>query len=433
MKTGSTNFSTLLIAASAWLAAGCFAAAEAPTLSQEQVIAAVLAENATLKSAAAKWAAMKERVPQARAWDDPMSGVKLERFGTTSFNRYSDAEWMVSQALPLSGKNLSRGRAAEAEARAAYEDVRRVRLDVVAKTRAAYFRLGNAYAQLALNRKNQGLLVQFVEISKAKYETGGRSQADVLAAQTDESKLQQERVRLEQELSAQQSALNVLMNRPATAPLGTPAALAFKPSRWTAAELEPLILGQRPEVTAAERIIAAEQAKLQLAHRQWIPDPQVLVEARHLRGSSDTFTEYNTAVFFSIPWVNFKKYSSGVREAEQSVEGARRTHEAAKTGALGMLRDQLAKISSLAQQYQLSRDKIVPLAAQTVETLEAGYRTDISNYLEVITAQRILREAEAAASAQLAEYLAALAELEAVVGIDDKRAMTKVSPRNSKK
>ena len=415
-----------------WLFAPRMLAAERD-LSELQIIREVLAANPTLKASVAKWAAMKERVPQARAWDDPMTGVKLERFGTTSFSHYSDAEWMVSQTLPLSGKNLSRGRVAEAEARAAYEDVRRVRLDVVAKTRAAYIRLGNAYAQLALNRKNQGLLVQFVEVSKAKYEVGARSQADVLAAQTDASRLEQERVRIEQELSAQQSALNVLMNRPATAPLGQPAALAFKPLGRKATDLESLILAHRPEVAAAERNVSAEQAKLQLAHRAWIPDPQALVEARHLRGSSDTFSEYNTGVFFSVPWANPGKYSAGVREAVQSVESARRTLEAAKTEALGMLRDQLRKISSLAQQYQLSREKIVPLAEQTVQTLQAGYQTDISNYLEVITAQRTLREAEAAASAQLADYLVALAELEALVGSDGEHGETKTPPRNPKK
>ncbi|MEP6671414.1 MAG: TolC family protein [Chthoniobacter sp.] len=402
-------------------------------LSEQQVVHEALAANPALQASAAKWAAMKERVPQARAWEDPMTGVKLMRSGTTSFSRYSDSEWMASQALPLSGKNLSRGRVAEAEARAAYEDVRRVRLDVVARARAVYHRLGNAYAQLALNRKNQGLLVQFVEESKAKYEVGAVSQADVLAAQTDARKLEQERFRLEQDLFAQQSALNVLMNRAATAPVGQPAAIAFKPLARKSTELEPLILAHRPEIAAAERNVLAEQAKLQLAHREWIPDPQVQVAARHFRESSDVFTEYDTAVYFSVPWANPRKYSAGVREAEQNVESARRTLESAKTEALGLLRDQLSKISSLAQQYQLSRDKIVPLAAATVETLQAGYRTDISNYLEVITAERTLRDAESAASSELADYLAALAELDALVGIDDEGGDAKSTPKKSKR
>ena len=84
------------------------------------------------------------------------------------------------------------------------------------------------------------------------------------------------------ELSMQQSALNVLTNRSATAPLGQPASLAFKPLGRRATDLESLILAHRPEAAAAERNVSVEQAKLQLPHRAWIPDPQALVEARHL-------------------------------------------------------------------------------------------------------------------------------------------------------
>ena len=87
-------------------------------LGVEEVVSRALAANPMLKASAAKWAAMKERVPQAKAWENPMVGVDFERMGTTRLGTYSDAEWMASQSLPITGKNLSRGRTAEAEARA---------------------------------------------------------------------------------------------------------------------------------------------------------------------------------------------------------------------------------------------------------------------------------------------------------------------------
>jgi outer membrane protein TolC len=387
-------------------------------LAVEDVVHRALAANPMLKASVAKWTAMKERVPQARAWEDPMVGVDFERKGTTKFSTYSDSMWMASQTLPISGKNLSRGRAMEAEARAAYEQVRRMRLEVTAKAKVAYHRLANAHAQLVINAQNRGLFERVLEIGNAKLSVGKSAQADVLATETDIQRLDIERESLTQALSDQQTALNVQMNRAPGMSLRPPAPLTFRPLRADPAQLETRLLAQRPEIAAAEQRFKAEEARLQLARRQWIPDPQVRVEARHFGGSNDTFTEYDTGIFFSVPWVNPKKYSAGVREAQGMVEAMRNEIESERTAALGMLRDQLRKIATARRQYELSRDKLLPLARKTTETLRINYSADTATFIEVLTVQRMLRDAEAAASTQLTDYLAALAELEAIVGAD---------------
>ncbi len=392
--------------------------ASGESLDEQQLVRDVLATNPMLKAAAAKWAAARERVPQAKAWEDPMVGVDFERMGTTRFGTYSDSEWMVSQTLPLTGKNLSRARASEAEARAAYEDVRRARLEVIAMARASYYRLANAHAQLAINRQNRDLFDRGLAISNAKLSVGKAAQVDVLATETDIQKIDVEYAGLEQVLSEQQTALNVLMNRPASSSLGRPAALAFRALGWRPVTLETRVLAQRPEIAAAEQRVKAEEARLQLARKQWIPDPQVRVEARHFRGSGSTFTEYDTGVFFSVPWVNPGKYSAGVREAQQMVEAMQRELDGQRTAALGKLRDQLRKIETLRRQYELSRDKLVPLARKAAETIRVNYQADKAGYIELLTTQRMLRESEAGASTQLADYLAALAEVESLVGFD---------------
>src|SRR5438128_1208465 len=46
----------------------------APTLSLETVLRDVLQSNPSLKAARANWEAMKQRVPQARAWEDAKAG-----------------------------------------------------------------------------------------------------------------------------------------------------------------------------------------------------------------------------------------------------------------------------------------------------------------------------------------------------------------------
>jgi outer membrane protein TolC len=92
----------------------------------------------------------------------------------------------LSQKIPLAGKNRSRARAASAEALATLAEFRRQQLDVVAKVRTAYFRLLNAAEQIEVNRRNEALLLQFLEISRAKYEVGTQTQSSVLIAETDQ-------------------------------------------------------------------------------------------------------------------------------------------------------------------------------------------------------------------------------------------------------
>src|SRR5207247_2691214 len=74
-------------------------------LSIQWVVLEVLSNNPSLKAARANWEALKSRIPQARAWEDPRLGVDVERSGTTRFATFTDAEWMVGQEVPVSGKN----------------------------------------------------------------------------------------------------------------------------------------------------------------------------------------------------------------------------------------------------------------------------------------------------------------------------------------
>src|SRR5437762_8381191 len=197
-----------------------------PRISLEQVTRAVLEDNPAIKEADNRWRAAKERVRRANAWDDPRIGgeSRVRRFVDVPPNAFMDQTLTVEQLIPVTGKNLVRGRVAAAEALSIFEEVRRAELDVIAKARAAYFRLANAYDQLEINSKNLTSLRQIADISRTRYENGLESAANVLVAETDHSKLLEARRDLERNLSDAQSQLNTLMNRDAFAPLGAPVA-----------------------------------------------------------------------------------------------------------------------------------------------------------------------------------------------------------------
>ena len=398
------------------------AGTEAPRahISLREVTKVVLANNPAIKEAENHWRAAVQRVRQANAWDDPRiaGDSRVRRFVDVPPNAFMDQSLTVEQLIPITGKNLLRGRAAAAEALSIFEEVRRAELDVIAKARASFFRLANAYEQLEINSKNLVSLRQIADISRSKYETGVESAANALVAETDYSKLLETRRDLERNLSDAQSQLNALMNRDAFAPLGTPAAANINEANLSLSRLRAITLAQRPEVQMAHAKIDSEKSKLQLARRAWIPDPALMVKGQRYNDTSQAVSELDAGVSFTVPWVNPSKYSAGVREARENVGAAEQGLDREQKEALRLLRDQLEKIETAHHHVELFRDKLVPQARQAFEATRLSYESGKASFLDWISAQRNLRDIEATAREHLADYQIAVAELEAVTGTE---------------
>jgi len=387
-------------------------------LSLDEVTNVVLANNPAIKEAENRWRAAKERVPQAAAWDDlKVAGdSEFHRYINVPPNAFMDQSLTVEQLVPITGKNLVHARAAAAEALSIFEEVRRAELDVISKARAAYFRLANAYDQLEINDENLTSLGQIADISRTRYENGLESAANVLVAETDHSKLLETQSDLERNLSDAQSQLNTLMNRDAFAPLDAPVAATVNQPSLSLNRLRAITLAQRPEVQMARAKIDTEKSKLQLAHRAWIPDPALMVKGQRYNDAAQAVSELDAGVSFTVPWVNFRKYSAGVREAGANVAAAEHGFDREQKEALRLLRDQLEKIETFHHHVELFRDKLVPQARQAFEATRLSYESGKATFLDWISAQRNLRGIEATAREHLSDYQVAVAELEAIIG-----------------
>jgi outer membrane protein, heavy metal efflux system len=329
-----------------------------------------------------------------------------------------DEKLIVEQTLPVAGKNRLQGDAATAEAASAFEELRRKQLDVVAKTRTACYRLANAYQQLELNRKNSDLLKQFAEISSAKMASGGKSQGDVLSAQTELAKLDEAQFDFEREISEARTALNVLMNRPPESPLPRPVDLAFQPLDLSLPNLEALALANRPELAIAGRKVEAAQARLKAARKEWIPEPSLRIEGDRYNGAGQVVSELDAGFSIALPWFNRSKYRAAIRENEKLLEAAQSEAEAARTETLGMVVDQYRELETYHHHTELYQAKLLPLARETASAQRAGYESGNAGFLEILTAQQTERDVESIYWDQLMHYQTALANLEALIGVD---------------
>jgi len=389
-------------------------------LALSDVVTAALENNPAIKTARAKWESARQRIPQAAAWEDPKLSVNslLGRFVDISRNGFADQMVTVQQMIPLTGKNRSKERIAAAEAIASFEDFRRQQLDVVSKTKASFFRLANIYLLLDLNEQQEAALSQTLDATKAKFEVGTQSQADYLTAQVERQKIIETRRDLEEKLSDEQSKLKVLMNQDPFSPLGRPVLNGALPHDFSSERLRRLTLANRPEVRQAQSMVIGASAKVELAKREWIPDPSVSLQAQHYNAGRQAISEINAGVSIDLPWFNSKKYRAGEREAQSDLLAAQTSLEGAQTEALGMLRDQLQKIQTMHHHIELYQDQLLPSARQTVSSYQADYETNKTTLIQVLTSENNLRELENMYNQDLTDYRVAIAELESLVGAD---------------
>src|SRR5438067_9433989 len=169
----------------------------------------------------------------------------------------------------------------------------------------------------------------------------------------------------------------------------------------------------------AQNRVEVERFRVELANRQRFPDPTLDVQAQRYNEAGQAVSELDVGVSIGLPFLNPRKYSASVIEARRNFESARHELEATRTQTLGLVRDQLTKIETAAHHYELYRDKILPLARQAVQSNRGAYATSRAYFLKRINAHRVLQDVESTHVNHLADYQVAVAELDAIVGIED--------------
>lgn len=386
------------------------------------VTEAVLANNLSIREAHMKWEAMKQRVPQAAAWDDlkVLGSTRVARFVDVARNSFMDQSLGVEQAIPLSGQNRSRERIASAEAWETLEEARRRELDVLAKARATYFALQKEQALVELNRLDEVALKDFLESSRSKFGAGGEGQAEVLAAESDVDRIIEQQHDLTLAESEAETQLNVLMSRDPFAAIGKAVDMPVQAEHidFSTPELRAALLANRPEIGMALADLARAEAQRELAGREWIPDPALTVQAERYNYAGQAISELDVGVSMNLPWLNGKKYRAGEREAASNVDAAEQALDAARIEGLGLLRDQLERIETLAHHVELYERQLIPKAKQALEASRISYGSGGATFQDVVMSERTLWGLESTAREHFADYQMALADLEAIIGSD---------------
>ncbi|MBI2559902.1 MAG: TolC family protein [Planctomycetes bacterium] len=400
--------------------------ADENVLSLDWVINEAIQNNPELQAAYKRWDSAKERIPQARALDNPMIGYKYTgEEGMTGAGPMQHG-FFGSQNFPFFGKLRLKGEIASKEANIAEAQYNAIKRSLLARVKNAYYELYYVYKSISINEENKGLLKGFEEIARTKYATGVVTQQDVLKAQVEVSKIINDLITLERLKETVVARLNSLLNRPPHAPLGVPE--DFESSKFTLAldELYQMTRKISPELQQFARDIEKNDVAKRLAKKQYLPDFTVEVEYMDNRflpsglepvggGVRD---EWSGSVGITVPLFQKQRWDAGVRQATADFEASQRAYKNMENTAFFGVKDSHFKIQTAERLIELYKNSIIPQAEQSLKAAEIGYQTGKVDFLQLIDSQRVLLFFRLAYYRAVADFEQNLAELERVVGTD---------------
>jgi NodT family efflux transporter outer membrane factor (OMF) lipoprotein len=343
-------------------------------------------------------------------------GSSPSRVTFTDYTLPFDATWQPD----LFGRIRNTVRSAAYGAQASAADLESTRLTVQADVAADYFQLRGQDALKQLLDSTVVAYRQSLDLTRALYETGIDSAEDVAQAETQLENTQALDAALGIQRAQFEHAIAMLTGQPASTfsipvePLKSmPPAIPFGvPSQ---------LLERRPDIAAAERLVAQANAQIGIAKTAYFPTITLSAAGGLESISTSTWLTWPSRFFSIGPEAAEIIFDAGLRRAtveqyraqyDQTVANYRQT----VLTAFQQVEDNLASLRILSAEIHY-QDTAVKSAERTLALATERYRVGIDPYLNVISAQTsLLSNQQTAVNLRIQQMTASVGLIEALGG-----------------
>jgi outer membrane protein TolC len=360
-------------------------------LTEAALVSTVLTRNPTVAQMTATWQAAVARYPQVTSFDDPRVGgfVGPGSFGSSSVDFAYRIE--ISQAIPFPGKREFRGQTVLNEAAAAGAEVEDAKLVLTEAARSAFADYFLAVRAIEVAEENLRLLNQFRENALARFRATQGSIQDSQQAEVAIARQRERLVTLDRQRKVAIARLNTLMHLPPDHPLPPPPKALDRPAPLPPVAVLREQAARRPDVQAAKRRVAAEEAAVELAQREYKPDFEVMAAYDTWWQSPEKALRPMIGVRANLP-LRLSRRDGAVAEAQFRL--AQRRAELARLIDRVHFEVQAAyeEVTETERVFNLFTETALPAARRNVESAVAEYTVNKVPFLNLIDAQRSLVE-----------------------------------------
>jgi len=377
--------------------------------------------NPELKSKFEQWKAALEKVPQAKALDDPKFTYSyfIEEIETRTGPQQQ--KFGIMQVFPWFGKIRARTDMAAAKAQAAKQRYETTKLKLFRQVKIAFYEFEYLATAIEIARHNFELLQHFEEVARTKYRTATAIHPDIIRAQVELAKLEDVLKSLEQLREPTVAKLNSVLNRPIEEKLNWPEKSQLENIRLDRNLIVQELKRANPELAELSWEIQAQKASVNLAKKNFYPDIGVGLDWIQTDGAVSPTVKGGgddpVMLMFSmnIPlWQN--NYKAAVRQAKANLRKIQEQRADTENKILSRVFEVIYDIEDSQRKIHLYGDVLVSKAQELVQASETAYKAGTIDFLSLIDAQRMLLKYELEYERAATNNKQKLAELEMLIG-----------------
>lgn len=385
--------------------------------------------NQSIAAAAASFVEARTLVRQAKSQYLPtvtagatITNSRLSNFGPyaagvtySTFSLPFDASWEPD----LWGRVRHSVEANTYAAQSSAADLQNVRLTAQAELAVDYYQLRTQDALKRLFDATVFVYTDSVRLTRAQYRGGLGTDEAVAQAEAQLQSTEAQDINIETARAQYEHAVAVLVGKnPSSFELQTEELSADPPEVPLA--LPSTLLERRPDIAAAERLVAQANAEIGMARAAFFPNVSLTGAAGFTGLSATKWLTWPSRVWSVGPSIAETVFDAGLRRAtvaqyraayDQSVANYRQT----VLTAFQEVEDNLASVRLLPQEIE-RQDAAVNAADRALQEANARYKGGLDPYLNVLSAQTVLLSAQQTAVNMRMQQITATVQLIKALG-----------------
>jgi outer membrane protein TolC len=322
----------------------------------------------------------------------------------------------LSQRIPFPGKLVSGGRSASHIASAMGQAYRITEREVIWRVKDLFWRLYEVHESIRITRETRDLLKNLAEVAETKYAVGRGAAGDVLKAQVELARTENDIFALDRRLMTTEARMKALLNRPQSLEsVGMPENPSLKPLVPDLDELDSLAGARRPQLVAARELVLAASAMHTTSKMDYLPDFMITVKQQNLDVGMDTWE-----VMFSaeIPlWMLFRE-NKKLKETGAILASRKASVDDAVNATRSLVESAYNRYETARRTLETYEVAVIPQAEMSLKSARASYENDVRDFLSLLDAERSLLKIRLEYARAQAEFEKSIAELEMIVGED---------------